>query len=477
MFTVLIVDDEKNIRAGIRKILAESVSAELSYVEAKNGEEALACVDSSGADLVITDIRMPRMDGIELMRRLAERPRRPTVIVLSGYDEFSYAKEAMRFGAVSYILKPVDRSELVSVVTETVAAIERQRKRETEKAIRRVMAEGRVGKGMVSSEFSFDLPFVFAVVTGRSADGAVRAIAGSGDYFEIERKEGSVSLLLRESALVTLESAVEAMGEDDACVGSSATCASLANLRTAWRQAVIASYARFFERGRRAFRFVEGDRPAGSAALHAAQSRLISLIGSGDQAAIADVVASIFSFDAVDRSSRARRFFAVHEFISSDVVKRYWEYADSDMYLGLKALMIERASDYRSLDDYRKSVLDFILYLDSRLRVKRVEYPFVDTAIDFMRGHFREDINMSVVANHVSVNYTYFSEKFKEHTGVNFNDYLKRLRIDEAKRELEKGCFRVYEVAANSGFGDVKHFTKTFKEITGLSPGEYRKKF
>ena len=84
---------------------------------------------------------------------------------------------------------------------------------------------------------------------------------------------------------------------------------------------------------------------------------------------------------------------------------------------------------------------------------------------------------MTVVANHVSVNYTYFSEKFKEHTGINFNDYLKNLRLAEAKRLLEKGCYKVYEVAENAGFGDVKYFMKTFKENTGVSPGEYRKQF
>ena len=61
--------------------------------------------------------------------------------------------------------------------------------------------------------------------------------------------------------------------------------------------------------------------------------------------------------------------------------------------------------------------------------------------------------------------------------GTNFNDYLKGLRISEAKRLLERGCYRVYEVARESGFGDVKYFARTFKHITGLSPGEYGKRF
>ena len=83
---------------------------------------------------------------------------------------------------------------------------------------------------------------------------------------------------------------------------------------------------------------------------------------------------------------------------------------------------------------------------------------------------------MAMVANQVSVNYTWFSEKFKEHTGVNFNEYLKRLRIDEAKKLLEKGTYKVYEVAERCGFSDVKYFMKIFREETGMSPTEWSKK-
>ena len=89
---------------------------------------------------------------------------------------------------------------------------------------------------------------------------------------------------------------------------------------------------------------------------------------------------------------------------------------------------------------------------------------------------FKKNINMAMVANQVSVNYTWFSEKFKEHTGVNFNEYLKRLRIEEAKSLLEKGCYKVYEVAERSGFSDVKYFMKIFREETGLSPTEWSNK-
>ena len=99
----------------------------------------------------------------------------------------------------------------------------------------------------------------------------------------------------------------------------------------------------------------------------------------------------------------------------------------------------------------------------------------VDEALVYVKENFTKNINMAMVANHVSINYTWFSEKFKEHMGMNFNEYLKRLRIEEACRLLEKDCYKVYEVSERSGFGDVKYFMKIFKEATGLSPTEWKK--
>ena len=142
MLSILIVDDEKIIRAGIRKILVESIGLDIRYSEAKNGEEALEIAEKNCPDLVITDIRMPKMDGLELMRRLNALPRKPSIVVLSGYDEFAYARESIRNGVVSYILKPVDRNELVTVVTDVITRIEQHNRKSDEKAVSRVMRRG-----------------------------------------------------------------------------------------------------------------------------------------------------------------------------------------------------------------------------------------------------------------------------------------------------------------------------------------------
>ncbi len=105
MFTMLVVDDERLLAEGMRRTIDE-LGLFKTFV-ARSGAEALAIIDSSRIDAMLLDIAMPEMNGIELMMRLKERPHRPATIIISGYEEFDYAKQALSYGAVDYVLKPV----------------------------------------------------------------------------------------------------------------------------------------------------------------------------------------------------------------------------------------------------------------------------------------------------------------------------------------------------------------------------------
>lgn len=470
MLSILIVDDEKIIRAGIRKILVESIGLDIRYSEAKNGEEALEIAEKNCPDLVITDIRMPKMDGLELMRRLNALPRKPSIVVLSGYDEFAYARESIRNGVVSYILKPVDRNELVTVVTDVITRIEQHNRKSDEKAVSRVMSEARAPR----AGFFFEKPYRFAIVTGAGEGSDVLALASRPACYTVERRGGNFSLLIHEDEKSLLEACAS---DDGAFIGMSGVATSLSGLNVAWRQAELASCERLFDGNSRLSVFSEAETPLERGHFESVIEKLDETIGTGNVESLIGSVDELFVFDRFLPHDRARHFFLLREFIEEGLLRKYRLNVDADAYLTRKALMISNIELFRSLDECRRAVRDFVVYLDLIRARESVVYPFVIEALEFIRAHFRENINMAVVANHVSVNYTWFSEKFKEQMGTNFNDYLKGLRISEAKRLLERGCYRVYEVARESGFGDVKYFARTFKHITGLSPGEYGKRF
>ena len=114
MFTVQIVDDEPIVRLGLRKLIDwEELGFEV-VCEAENGEEALLQLEDNHIDVIITDIEMPIMDGIAFMGNLREREYRSEILVLTAYSEFEYAKEAIKYGVVGYILKPIEEEEIVA---------------------------------------------------------------------------------------------------------------------------------------------------------------------------------------------------------------------------------------------------------------------------------------------------------------------------------------------------------------------------
>lgn len=116
MAKALLVDDEKYIRNGIRAIISRAGSIFTEIDECVNGIEALNRLSENRYDLVITDLIMPQIDGIELVSRIDGMEYKPYTVVLSGYDDFKYAQKAIKYGVKAYLLKPVDRNELLNIV-------------------------------------------------------------------------------------------------------------------------------------------------------------------------------------------------------------------------------------------------------------------------------------------------------------------------------------------------------------------------
>ena len=110
MITILIVDDEKLERRGIRFLLKRE-EGEFQILEATNGKDALGVLESNHVDILFSDVKMPYMNGLELTKAVREDHPDMEIVIFSGYNDFSYAREALRYGVVDYVLKPVDPEE------------------------------------------------------------------------------------------------------------------------------------------------------------------------------------------------------------------------------------------------------------------------------------------------------------------------------------------------------------------------------
>ena len=197
MITIVLADDEKLIRAGLKKILLDTIDIPLEIIEAKNGEEALQACKEKKPEILITDIRMPVMDGVELMKNLSamEDKQKPAIIVLSGYDDFSYAKAAIQSGALSYILKPVDKKELITAVNSAIMDSLKIEKEKNEEKFRQIIEKGRLDDVSGLPEITIKNGLRCIVIYGRNSMAALEAVMKGRRYYVIEQTKNSVLIV------------------------------------------------------------------------------------------------------------------------------------------------------------------------------------------------------------------------------------------------------------------------------------------
>ena len=478
MIEILIADDEKLIRAGIAKMISKSIeNIELKIVEAKNGQEALEICKTDEPQVLITDIRMPIMDGVELMKNVSALENKPKIIVLSGFDDFVYAKSAIQNGALSYILKPVDKTELINAVEQAITEFRKTEKQKTEDTLKNIINDGHVSDGIQFSDSDFVNGYYCVNILGKNCKKTVAQVLENVNYYTLEIKKHYESIIIPREAEYLIKSDFSL---DTFAIGISSLSNNITSLRFYKKQAFIAVLQSFFSENKKGiFRYDESALTDQSdldfTNLNDKCERCFSKLSVSSPEEIQKSINEIFVFKDSNQNIYAEELYFIYNKITENLMGRFAVYTQNDLYLDLKCIMIENILQCKNIAEWKKNVTDYAIYLSELLKKDNVEYPFIDEALAYIKSNFNKNINMAMVANEVSVNYTWFSEKFKEHIGMNFNEYIKKLRLDEACRLLEKNIYKVYEVAERSGFGDVKYFMKTFKEATGLTPSEWKK--
>ncbi|MBW4084926.1 response regulator [Paenibacillus sp. S150] len=514
MKKLLIIDDEKMIRQGLQAMIEREYPTEYSIALAGNGAEALALYRQERRDIIITDIRMPVMDGITLLERLAAEAEPgsegPAVVILSGYDDFEYAKSAIRYRVKDYLLKPIRREELFGIL-EQIRREWKERESSTQKLAQEaegyrqelrtarlsalLMQEAAVPTMEQQQELSrLPVPFTVGVLNFYYKDGArmkPEEVQGL-----IERMSGPLAerfaevLTDWEGKLVLVGSGKEEFLElsrqaaarelGGLLIGIGGESRNPAEFRTGYKEACRAlqytflppqasfmDYAELRE-GRLRFPLPEEEL-----------RKLLNMLGTDREKEIKSLLGSIFQLDhlqhldlayleSVGRSMNERvldEVFRLHGEASVEVLKLYRTVGNLYNFRHFHDY-------YRALEHLLITVNDYIIGIKSC----HTEHADMEEALAYIEANYARPLNMAMVSNHVSLNYSYFSEAFKAYTGESFVLYLKRVRIRHAKALLSENRIKLAGVSEAVGFENSKQFARVFKELEGISPGEYRAK-
>lgn len=467
MNTILIAEDEKFIRLGLKTMTQRSGVPVGEILEARDGEEALELLKTHRIDLLITDIRMPKLDGIALVEQLNTLPHPPMVLAVSGYEDFNYAVAMLRSGVSDYLLKPVERQKFCEALVKLEARYQEcqktasHNKRQYLNGLRLLTLE-QDGESQEAKEWiaRYEASFFRDSYVGFYSRASRQElpvevlcvrIEGSGMLYLVpESTQQEVAVLLhpvtgrsmshrgldqlRQCYLEAYHSWQRAFFTGSLCTGTSPAKTEIPTV-TAERLLGLVSLSRDKEIMRllsvQARMVAQGDlKPEG-------------FVGLG-MAFIRGLCATYKNL--VDPSDDPIRFAQVWDF---DCVQQYME----DLAQWLEIFCGRITQEFADCENKQK----------------------IRQAVQYVQENFRSPLNMAVVSNHVSMNYSLFSVLFKQYTGTNFVSYLQALRVEETKRLLASTDWRVGEIGRRVGFVDEKHFLKVFKNATGPSPSEYRK--
>lgn len=497
MRQILIVDDEKFIRVGMRSILERFRPGSYNVTESKNGQEAIELIESQEFDIVITDIRMPKLNGLEFAKQISKRFKSIKVIILSGYNDFNYAIESMKYGVKGYLLKPVECVKMLELLDDIEKDLLQEEnnsktiKEYSKNQIKYILLKENIEYQEIEKIVShmkmriFENPYYVAVIHGKSK--YCENFKKSFDDFYHEGLEISFydykgDLVLICHYKICLQKFMYEILEEQIGIniGVSEISQDKNDIKRLYSQAGEASEFAYIKSDSKIVSYMDiKKRPIEISGYNKLVMLLIQKLESNDFGDIEQMIAEIFDRDKI-LASQISLFHSLIEMINKDIFE-YLKNKIPQMFNKL-ILKYERISDYRqfdNLDTYIDEFVDFMREVnkyikDMKLRMSNGKD--IDVAIDYIKDNYFRDINMAMVSNYVSLNYTYFSQLFKEQTGMNFVDYLKQIRVEKAKKLLKETDLKVYEIAEKVGFQNPKHFMKTFKIMLDMSPSEFRSK-
>ncbi len=534
LYRVLLVDDEEEIREGIiQKIDWEGCGFQL-VGGAENGKEALEMAERLRPDLVMADIKMPFMDGLELCRILAERMPTMKRVIFSGFDDFEYAQQAIKMNVTEYILKPINAAELTEMLGRLRAQMDREiderrnveRLEEYYRQSLPILREQFLN-GLVESRFATEsAKDIIARATryGLQIDAGCWSVAVARADDVGEGSPLAVRELRLLSAQKVIEEHLERFGRfysflygdsvtvvamlpsphlilefverlDQVCkiaqrllgfhlaVGVGPVCHELPGLHSAYLGALRAVDYRVLTGTDQAI-YIDDMEPSTTAPLNFEEQderRLSGAIKLGTPEEIKEVVDSLIG--RFGEHSGAGLSFNQYQIYLMEMLAVLINLArayrlELDEVFGEGFQGYAHLADFDSLKSLSAWFYDSCLHISTFIKRERLDAAklTVEKAKAFVQENYHNtDISVEMLCNHLHMSPAYFSTVFKREAGVSFINYLTDVRMDQAVKLLNSTEEKTYAISALVGYTEPNYFSYVFKKRFGVSPSKYRK--
>lgn len=526
---IMIADDEKWVRTAIKTIIPFDKLGMTLVCEASNGIEALELSQQYRPDILLTDIMMPGLNGLDLINEIRSAFPDIKIAVISGYSDFEYAKTAMKYGITDYLLKPVDENELIQVLerfkkerheeNRLFEAKEKQKEQYrlalpviSEVFLNQLISENNMTSEKIKNDlakyniyFTYQSYYISVISPDNANEPDTREkMSHYGNIVKrvMKRYLGAITFPLRNNSS-SMISIINHNGEVDQdaferaftlCMqimkkrynitlsaGLSSSTHQLGMLQHIYIQARKALELRFWEGPGKVLRFMQcsGDEELPVQLSEDSLNKITLNLKLSNIHTAFSYIDSIYTGLRQDSSAKPE---LVKEF--------YWQLVQSIismLNIQLPFLQYEfTVTGEQPYERFKRTIFVEQLIVNTKEMIQRI-YDFyhdknpvnnltlVENAKKIIESNYAVDINLEQVAKHVHLSPAYLSELFKKETGMSFIDYKTILRIENAKKLLKTTSYNIYDISSKVGYTDPKYFSKLFKKITGKTVYEYRK--
>lgn len=499
---IVLVEDENKTRNGILHIIENLTDHEVIGT-AENGAEGYEMVKELSPDLIISDIRMPVMDGLEMLAKLHQEKVKFNAILLTGYSDFEYARKALQLQVVDYLLKPLDVEEFLNtlnkiqtrisdtkitqVSTEQLLANYMEGTGEDQESVHRLLNE--ILHVNEKTEVSLFLLAPRRLFEDRLKEfvscikGLMESLCIENSYVMPVPGEKKILVVIagtERNRTLKQRFQMRVLPELDDIGPCSCVYCSIHGIEdisgTVKEMMKNLSYGFSLpvhtiidDAAIKSIRYESLEYP------DHLENSLIREMRNGNKKKVADYgeqfIRQVAGSSAAPEMIReyALRFIANVLHAVQDM-KEWGNPEENAQYFMERILSGETREEVK----YQLEKFVHALVADSEEEVL-TENGMIMNVISYIRSHYQEDITLSEAARICRVTPEYLSKIFYKEMGINFSPFLQNFRISIAKRMLLTGKHRVYEVAEAVGFHDQKYFIKVFKKICGVTPSEYRK--
>lgn len=501
MIRILIVDDEKIERNGI-KFLLKQMNLELEIFEAVNGLKALDVLKKEKIDILLTDIKMPFMNGIELIQEVVQKWNDLKIIIFSGYGEFEYARLAMKSGVSNYILKPVDPQEFFSTMEKTLKEIEDeklgQELKEKEKTFLKEhtllslvmgVAVGEIeneAKQFVDKDEFNNYHYMMLIEFSRDFFGvkAVDFTEVLKDTINMEYQYLNISqqqcvLLFSESKIERRHVANDIIKKinnyykEECYISVSEYFDEKTPLSKVYEELESLMENRFYVLEDKIF--LQNDKREDNDFDELEDDKLMKKIKQDIK--LKDMVGLKQHFEQLCQKYQSKKNFSqvYVKFIFSNLLKDIYEILpdNESKQLNEEIDKLYRATEFTTVIEILQHGIEM---MEKNFTVNpQMAHREIETVKQYIYANYNKEISVEMLAEQVYMAPSYLSHIFKKETGQNLSKFIKSLRMEKAKEMLEESHNKIVNISYAVGYPNVSYFCQSFREYFGVSPQKYRK--